>query len=229
MAGSIARSALERRRPDGRPSAEEDLGGPVQLRRHDPCGSRRRRRAGCRRCPPPPAPPCVPTRPRSRDRRRPGPAAWPASGRTRPASRRAARARGSSPASRSRSEPRSRAPAGSRSRQTIGNPFSSSSHGGSSNPVPSAGTRTLGDDDDRERAPRHVPVPQVAADLLEVERLLGDQDRRRRRRRCRRTPRSSPRAGPSPRRRSPGRGSRRWSGAGRSRRSPPGPPCGTRR
>ena len=36
--------------------------------------------------------------------------------------------------------------------------------------------RALGDDDDREEAPARVTAPDQAADLLDVERPLGDQD-----------------------------------------------------
>ena len=66
------------------------------------------------------------------------------------------------------------------------------------------------------------------ADLLDVERAAPGSGSRRRRRRCRRRSRSSRRGGPSPRRPSPGRGSRRWCAAGRSRRWRSAPRCGSR-
>ena len=85
--------------------------------------------------------------------------------------------------------------------------------------VPSFGSGALGHDDDREVAPARVPAADQPADLLDVERPLGDEDHVGAAGEARSGGRSSPRAGPSPPRSSRGCATRRWCAGGRSRRS----------
>ena len=94
--------------------------------------------------------------------------------------------------------------------------------------VPLGGIGALGHHHDREVAPARVPAPDQPADLVDVERPLGDRGSRRRRRRAPSAARSSPRGGPSPRPPSPGCGSRRWCGAGRWPRWPRARRCRSR-